>query len=61
MDHQQGVLASAGAVHPGQPALHPEPCLVEPGDVAGGDLLPDLLGEAVQPPGRAGGQRRDRP
>ena len=41
--------------------VDPEPGLVEPGDVAGGDLPADLLGEHVQLPGRAGGQRRDRP
>jgi hypothetical protein len=32
-------------VHPGQPAVDPESRLVEPGDVAGGDLPADLFGE----------------
>lgn len=49
--HEQGVLAGAGAVHPGQPAFKPESGLVESGDVAGGDLLADMLGELIQPPG----------
>ena len=43
MHHEQGVLAGAGAVHPGQPVGHLEPGLVEPGDVAGGDLLTGVL------------------
>ena len=30
VDHQQGVLAAAGAVHPMQPAVHAEPGLIEP-------------------------------
>ena len=59
--HEQGVLAGAGAVHPGPPALHPESCLVEPGHLAGRDVLPYLVQEPVQPPGRAGGQRRHCP
>jgi len=50
-----------GPVHPGQPALHPEPRLIEPGHVAGSDLLADMLQEPVQPPGRASSQRSDRP
>ena len=48
--HEQGVFAGPGAVHPGQFPRHPEPGLIEPGYVAGGDLVPDPLGEAVQPP-----------
>jgi hypothetical protein len=44
-----------------QPALDPEAGLVEAGDGAGGDVLPDPFQEAVQFPGRAGGERRDRP
>jgi hypothetical protein len=47
MGHQQGVPAGAGAVHPGQPALHAEPGFVEPGDVASCNLLADVLCEPV--------------
>jgi len=61
VDHEQGVSAGAGAVHPGQAALHPEPGLVGPGHLADGDLPADVLQEPVQPPGRAGCQRPDRP
>ena len=46
--HEQGVLLGAGAVHPVQPARHPEPGLIEPGDIAGGDVPADPLREAVQ-------------
>jgi hypothetical protein len=34
VDGEQGVLAGAGAVHPGQPAFDPEPGLVAPGHLA---------------------------
>ena len=61
VDHEQGVLAGAGAVHPVQPAVHPEPGLVEPGHLAGGDLLAGVLQEPAQPPGGAGGEPADRP
>ena len=50
VDHEQGVLAGAGAVHPVQPAVCPEPGLVEPGHVAGGDLAADLLQEPPRRP-----------
>jgi hypothetical protein len=50
MRHEQGVVAGAGAVHPGQPAFNPETGFVEPGDAAGGDLLADMLGELIQVP-----------
>jgi hypothetical protein len=52
MRHEQGVVACAGAVHPGQPAFNPEPGLVEPGDAAGGGLLADMLDELIQAPGQ---------
>ena len=61
MHHEQGVLAGPGAVHPVQPARHPEPGLIEPGDIAGGDVRADPLQEPVQLPGSPGGDRRDRP
>jgi hypothetical protein len=35
----QRVLVGAGAVHPGQPAGHPQPGLVEPGHRRAGDAL----------------------
>lgn len=60
VDHEQGVLAGAGAVHPVQPALGAEAGLVEPCHVAGGDLLPHQVQELIKLPGGAGGQRRDR-
>ena len=53
--HEQGALAGAGAVHPVQPARHAEPGLVEPGNRAGGDVLPHPLHEAIQAPGGPGG------
>ena len=59
--HEQGVLAGAGTVHPVQPAVHAEPGLVEPGHLAGGDLPAGVLQEPAEPPGGAGGDRRDRP
>ena len=61
MDHEQGVLAGAGAVHPVQPALDAEPGLVEPGHLAGGDLLAGTLQEPGQPPGGPGGDARHSP
>ena len=61
VDREQGVLAGAGAVHPVQPALHPEPGLVEPGHLAGGDLLAGVLQEPAEPAGCAGGDARHRP
>jgi hypothetical protein len=61
VDHQQGALAGAGAMHPAQLAVDPEPGLVEPGHVAGGDLPAGMLQEAAQPPGGAGGDARHRP
>ena len=36
--HEQGVLPGPGAVHPVQPALNPEPGLIEPRDIAGSDV-----------------------
>ena len=57
---EQGVLAGAGAVHPVQPTLDPEPGLVESGHRAGGDLPAGIFQEPAQAPGRAGGQRRNR-
>jgi hypothetical protein len=57
MHREQGVLAGAGAVHPGQPAFDAESGLVEPGHVAAGDLLAGLLEEPAELPGGAGGQR----
>ena len=61
INHQRGVPAGTGTVHLRQPALHPEPRLIEPGHIAGRDLVPDVLQELVQAPCRAVGQRRDRP
>ena len=61
VNHEQGVLAGAGAMHPVQPAVHAEPGLVEPGHLAGGDLLAGVLQEPAQPPGGAGGDARHRP
>jgi len=61
VDHEQGTRAGAGAVHPVQAAAHPEPGLVEPGHLGGGDLVAGARQEPAQPPGRAGGQARDRP
>ncbi len=61
MHHEQGVLTGAGAVHPVQPARHPEPGLIEPGDRAGGDVLAGPLQEPLQPPGGPGGEGGDRP
>jgi hypothetical protein len=58
--HEQGVFAGAGAVHPVQRTRHPEPGLVEPSHLAGGDGLLDPRQEAVQPPGGAGGERGGR-
>jgi hypothetical protein len=58
--HEQGVFAGAGAVHPVQLSVHPEPGLVEPGGVAGGDSVPDPFQEPAEPPGGAGGDGRDR-
>jgi len=59
--HEQGVPAGAGAVHPVQLAVDPEPGLVEPGHLAAGDLLAGVLQEPAQPPGGAGGDARHRP
>ena len=61
MDDQQDVFAGAGAVHPVQPPVHPEPGLIKPGHVADGDLLPGMLQEPAQPPGGPRGERGDRP
>jgi hypothetical protein len=58
MHHEQGVLAGACAV---QPAVHPEPGLVEPGHLAGHDLASGVLRELAEPGGRAGGNARHRP
>ena len=62
MDREKGVLAGAGAVHPVQPALDPEPGLVEPGHLAAGDLLAGLLQEPAQlllgRPGDTAGETR---
>jgi hypothetical protein len=44
-----------------QPALHAESGLVEPGHLGRGDLAAHVLQEPAQPPGGAGGQRRDGP
>ena len=55
----QGVLAGAGAVHPVQRAGHPQPSLVEPGDIGLGDLLFHGAEEAAEPVGGAFGHRRD--
>jgi hypothetical protein len=54
MHHEQGVLAGAGAVHPAQPALHPEPGLVGPGHATGGDALPHPPQETIELPGGTG-------
>jgi hypothetical protein len=61
VDGEQGVLAGAGAVHPGQPAFDPEPGLVEPGHLAAGDLPAGVLQEPAEPAGRASGDARHRP
>ena len=55
----QGVLAGAGAVHPVQLAGHPQPGLVEPGDIGLGDSLFHGAEEAAEPVGGAFGHRRD--
>ena len=55
----QGVLAGAGAVHPVQLAGHPQPGLVEPGDIGLGDVLFHGAEEAAEPVGGAFGHRRD--
>ena len=59
--HEQGVLAGAGAMHPVQPAVHPEPGLVESGHLGCGDVVPHAFQEAIQPPGGAGGDPGDGP
>jgi hypothetical protein len=56
MHHEQGVLAGAGAVHPGKPAVHAEPGLVEPGHAGVGDLLAGMLQEPAQAPGGVGSE-----
>ena len=38
-------------MHPVQPARHAEPGLIEPGDVAGGDVPAGPLQEIIQLPG----------
>ncbi len=43
VDHQQGVLAGAGAVHPMQPAVHAEPGLIEPSHLTPRLKEPDQL------------------
>lgn len=57
MDHEQGIRAGRGAVHPMQPPVHPEAGLVQPRDRARGDLLAGMLQEPAQP---AGGPRCER-
>jgi hypothetical protein len=47
-------------VYPRQLPLDPEPGLVEARDTAGGDVLPHPPGEAIELPGGAGGDGRDR-
>jgi hypothetical protein len=47
-------------MHPGQPALDPEPGLIEPRYRAGGDLIASLFQEPLQAPGSAGGECGDR-
>jgi hypothetical protein len=47
-------------MHPGQPALDPEPGLIELRYRAGGDLIVSLFQEPLQAPGSAGGQCGDR-
>ena len=59
--HEQGVLAGAGAMHPVQPARHPEPGLIEAGDIAGSDVPADPLQEAIQAACGPGGDSRDGP
>jgi hypothetical protein len=44
-----------------QPPVHPEPGLVDPRDLAAGDLLAGMLQEPAQPPGGPRGERGDRP
>jgi hypothetical protein len=61
MDHEQGVLAGAGAVHPGQLPLHPEPGLIEPRYRAASDLFPRPVQEAIELAGGADGDGGDRP
>ena len=54
VDHEQGVLAGAGTVHPVQPALDAQPGLAGPGYLAGGYLLAGTLQEPGQPPSGPG-------
>ena len=61
VDHEQGVFAGAGAVHPVQLSVHPEAGFVEPGDVAGGDLPAGMLQEPVKLARCSAGDRRDGP
>lgn len=51
--HEQGVLAGAGALHPVQPTVRAEPALIEPGHLAGSDVVPHPRQEAIEPSGRA--------
>ena len=48
MTGDQSVFVGAGAVHPVQLALHPQPGLVETGHLGLGDLVLDLVEELLQ-------------
>lgn len=60
MAADQGVLAGAGAMHPVQLAVDPQPGLVEADHLAAGDFVAHPIHELAQPAGGPGGDASDR-